>query len=44
MPTTPASRTTKAVEGDITIDVAEGTVTIDHNDRFVELCNTTTEV
>ena len=31
-------------EGDITINVADGVITIDHNDRIVQLSNTTTEV
>lgn len=30
--------------GTITIDVARGTVTLDHNDRFTDSVNTTTEV
>jgi Family of unknown function (DUF6878) len=30
--------------GDITIDVASGKVLIDHNDRFTDVTNTTTEV
>lgn len=30
--------------GTIDIDVAKGTVSIDHNDRISELCNTETEV
>lgn len=30
--------------GTIDIDVASGTVTIDHNDRIVEVCNSMTEV
>ena len=30
--------------GTIDIDVPKGTVTIDHNDRIVEVCNSVTEV
>jgi hypothetical protein len=30
--------------GDVTIDVTEGKVYIDHNDRFVDVTNTTSEV
>jgi hypothetical protein len=30
--------------GTLTIDVANGTVTLDHNDRVIEFCNSLTEV